>query len=117
MHEGDRTQGLVTVQASYDLPNTETATALSVVGVVSQAAAEGTYADLANYLAMALYEALGGMGLDSLGAAHPGSPNAIWWDGRDSIGDRVANGTYIYVIDIEKDGTTVSYTGKAVCLE
>ncbi len=52
-----------------------------------------------------------------LGAAQPGAPNAVWWDGRDLAGDRVANGTYIYVIDIEKDGGTVSYTGKAVCLE
>jgi hypothetical protein len=54
---------------------------------------------------------------DLLGAAQPGAPNAVWWDGRDLAGDRVANGTYIYVIDIEKDGGTVSYTGKAVCLE
>ena len=56
-------------------------------------------------------------GQPASGAAPPGAPNAVWWDGRDSIGDRVANGTYIYLIDIEKDGTTVSYTGKAVCLE
>jgi hypothetical protein len=52
-----------------------------------------------------------------LGAAPPGAPNAFWWDGRDLAGDRVANGTYIYVIDIEKEGETVSHTGKAVCLE
>jgi len=52
-----------------------------------------------------------------LGAAPPGAPNAVWWDGRDLTGDRVANGTYIYVIDIEKDGGSVSYTGKAVRLE
>ena len=52
-----------------------------------------------------------------LGAAYPDAPNAVWWDGRDLAGDRVANGTYIYVIDIEKDGGTLSYTGKAVCLE
>lgn len=52
-----------------------------------------------------------------LGAAPPGAPNAVWWDGRDMAGDRVANGTYIYMIDVEKDGGTVSYTGKAVRLE
>ncbi len=52
-----------------------------------------------------------------LGAAQPGAPNAVWWDGRDLAGDRVANGTYIYVIEIEKDGGSVSYTGKAVRLE
>jgi hypothetical protein len=54
---------------------------------------------------------------DLLGAAPPGAPNAVWWDGRDLAGDTVANGTYIYVIDIEKDGGKVSYTGKAVHLE
>ena len=54
---------------------------------------------------------------DLLDAAQPGAPNAVWWDGRDLAGDVVANGTYIYVIDIEKDGGTVSHTGKAVRLE
>lgn len=52
-----------------------------------------------------------------LGAAPPGAPNAVWWDGRDMVGDRVANGTYIYMIYVEKDGGTVSFTGKAVRLE
>jgi hypothetical protein len=54
---------------------------------------------------------------DRLGAASRGAPNTVWWDGRDFIGDRVANGTYIYVIDVEKDGRTISHTGKAVRLE
>ncbi len=54
---------------------------------------------------------------DLLGAAPPGAPNAYWWDGRDLAGDNVANGTYIYMIEIEKDGGKVSYTGKAVRLE
>ena len=52
-----------------------------------------------------------------LGATPPDAPNSVWWDGRDLVGDRVANGTYIYMIDVEKDGGTVSYTGKAVHLE
>jgi hypothetical protein len=50
-------------------------------------------------------------------AIRPGFNNAFWWDGRDLAGDNVANGTYIYVIEIEKDGGKVSYTGKAVRLE
>lgn len=53
---------------------------------------------------------------DRLGAAPPGAPNAVWWDGRDFAGDAVANGTYIYVIEIEKDGAGASFTGKAVKL-
>lgn len=52
-----------------------------------------------------------------LAAAPTGAPNSFWWDGRDLIGDKVANGTYIYMIEIEKDGGKVSYTGKAVRLE
>jgi hypothetical protein len=53
---------------------------------------------------------------DQLGAAPPGAPNAVWWDGRDFAGDAVANGTYLYVIEIEKDGAGVSATGRAVRL-
>jgi hypothetical protein len=53
---------------------------------------------------------------DRLGAAPPGAPNAVWWDGRDFAGDAVANGTYIYVIEISKDGAAVNATGKAVRL-
>ena len=52
-----------------------------------------------------------------LGAASPGAPKSVWWDGRDLTGDRGANGTYIIVIDVVKVGGTVSYTGKAVRLE
>ncbi|MDD3642062.1 MAG: C25 family cysteine peptidase [Candidatus Krumholzibacteria bacterium] len=53
---------------------------------------------------------------DLLGAAPPGAPNAVWWDGRDFAGDAVANGTYLYVIEIEKDGGGASAAGKAVRL-
>jgi hypothetical protein len=54
---------------------------------------------------------------DKLGEANYGSPNAVWWDGRDHAGDPVANGTYIYVLEIVKDGSGLEMTGKAVKLE
>ncbi|MBN1163008.1 MAG: hypothetical protein JXB45_00380 [Candidatus Krumholzibacteriota bacterium] len=44
-------------------------------------------------------------------------PNRIFWDGRDLAGDRVANGTYIYVIRIWKDGSEVTLRNKLVKLE
>lgn len=53
----------------------------------------------------------------SLGYAGIGAPNAVWWDGRDSAGDRVANGTYLYRVEIEKDAAAASVVGKAVKLE
>ena len=54
---------------------------------------------------------------DRLDSASPGAPNTVWWDGRDSAGDPVANGTYIYVLEIERDGESISRTGRAVRLE
>jgi hypothetical protein len=45
------------------------------------------------------------------------SPHSIVWDGRDLVGDRVANGTYIYVLRIERGGRSVDITGKSVKLE
>ena len=54
---------------------------------------------------------------DRLDSASPGAPNTVWWDGRDSTGDPVANGTYIYVLEIERDGESISRTGRAVRLE
>ncbi len=45
------------------------------------------------------------------------SPHSIVWDGRDLAGDRVANGTYIYVLRIERGGRSVDITGKSVKLE
>jgi hypothetical protein len=43
--------------------------------------------------------------------------NAVLWDGRDLAGDRVANGTYIYVIHISRSGKTIDIKGKSVKLE
>ncbi|MCU0639069.1 MAG: type IX secretion system sortase PorU [Candidatus Krumholzibacteria bacterium] len=45
--------------------------------------------------------------------------NSIYWDGRDSAGDRPANGTYLYVLDVSFRNSfnrTESVTGKAVLL-
>ncbi len=45
--------------------------------------------------------------------------NSIYWDGRDSAGDRPANGTYLYVLDVSfKDSfkRTEVVSGKAVLL-
>lgn len=44
-------------------------------------------------------------------------PNSVYWDGRDLAGDRIANGTYIYVIQLEKGGSSVNVDGKCVKLE
>lgn len=45
------------------------------------------------------------------------SPHAILWDGRDDAGDRVANGTYLYILHVERGGQGVDVTGKSVKLE
>jgi len=45
------------------------------------------------------------------------SPHSVYWDGRDLAGDRVANGTYLYVIQVERNGSSRSMTGKCVKLE
>lgn len=45
------------------------------------------------------------------------SPNAVYWDGRDLAGDRVANGTYLYVVQVGRNGSNRSVTGKCVKLE
>ncbi len=45
--------------------------------------------------------------------------NSIYWDGRDSAGDRLANGTYIYVLDVEFTDSfhrSEEVTGKVVLL-
>ncbi len=45
--------------------------------------------------------------------------NGIYWDGRDDAGDRIANGTYLYVLEVEfKDSfhRTETVRGKAVLL-
>ena len=52
-----------------------------------------------------------------LGAATFDSPNSLFWDGCDSAGDRVANGTYIYLLRFERNGKTTEVTGKAVHLK
>lgn len=54
---------------------------------------------------------------DKLNAASAVSPHSVLWDGRDVAGDRVANGTYIYVVRIERGGESVEVTGKSVKLE
>jgi hypothetical protein len=52
-----------------------------------------------------------------LGPASFARPHAVLWDGRDLAGDRVANGTYIYVIRISRAGDTKDFKGKIVKLE
>jgi hypothetical protein len=54
---------------------------------------------------------------DKLNAAILPSPHSILWDGRDLAGDRVANGTYIYVIHIDRGGDSIDIKGKSVKLE
>ncbi|UCF04485.1 MAG: hypothetical protein JSV33_11165 [bacterium] len=44
-------------------------------------------------------------------------PNSVYWDGRDSAGDRIANGTYIYFLQVVLGGTELTMTGKCVKLE
>ena len=53
---------------------------------------------------------------DKLGAATFANPHSIYWDGRDLAGDLVANGTYIYIIMVERNGEKVNITGKSVRL-
>ncbi|MCX5752768.1 MAG: C25 family cysteine peptidase, partial [Candidatus Krumholzibacteria bacterium] len=52
-----------------------------------------------------------------LGPASFARPHSVLWDGRDLAGDRVANGTYIYVIHISRSGKTIDIKGKSVKLE
>jgi len=52
-----------------------------------------------------------------LGPASYARPHAVLWDGRDLAGDRVANGTYIYVIHISGAGKTIDIKEKSVKLE
>lgn len=54
---------------------------------------------------------------DRLGASNYGSPNCIWWDGRDAAGDTVANGTYILLVRLKKDGRQVELKAPMVKLE
>ncbi len=52
-----------------------------------------------------------------LGPATFARPHSVLWDGRDLAGDRVANGTYIYVIHIRRGGQDIDIEGKSVKLE
>ncbi len=54
---------------------------------------------------------------EALSAAGRNSPNSIFWDGRDMAGNRVGNGTYIYVLDVVRGGEKISRDGKIVKLE
>lgn len=54
---------------------------------------------------------------DMLDAASFISPHSVYWDGRDLAGDRVANGTYLYVVQVERRGEGLNITGKCVKLE
>ncbi|HVO77225.1 MAG TPA: FlgD immunoglobulin-like domain containing protein, partial [Candidatus Bathyarchaeia archaeon] len=54
---------------------------------------------------------------DKLNAASLARPHSVLWDGRDLAGDRVANGTYIYVLHVRRAGETVDIKGKSVKLE
>ena len=51
-----------------------------------------------------------------LDAATYANPHSIYWDGRDVTGDLVANGTYIYVIRMERAGASFDISGKSVRL-
>ena len=44
-------------------------------------------------------------------ARFPGR-NGVWWDGRDSAGDRVANGVYLVVMRARQPGGSVTVRGK-----
>ncbi len=52
-----------------------------------------------------------------LGPASFARPHAVLWDGCDLAGDRVANGTYLYVIHIRRSGESIDLEGKSVKLE
>lgn len=52
-----------------------------------------------------------------LGPATFARPHSVLWDGRDRAGDRVANGTYIYVIRIRRGDKDIDIEGKSVKLE
>jgi flagellar hook assembly protein FlgD len=54
---------------------------------------------------------------DMLGAANYSAPNVVYWDGRDLAGDRVANGTYIVLLTIEREGRQKRLTSMSVKLE
>jgi hypothetical protein len=78
-------------------------------------AAEGVSIDIYNVsglLIRSLEIPAGGLGPASLAR-----PHSVFWDGRDLAGDRVANGTYIYVIHVRRSGETVDIKGKSVKLE
>ncbi len=57
------------------------------------------------------------LGSRDLNAASYIAPHSIVWDGRDDSGDRVANGTYIYMLNFERKGERVDFKGKIVKLE
>ncbi len=57
------------------------------------------------------------LGTGDLLAASFISPHSIVWDGRDLAGDRVANGTYIYVLRVDRGGRSIDIEGKIVKLE
>jgi hypothetical protein len=45
--------------------------------------------------------------------------NSVWWDGRDWAGDPVANGTYLYVLEVsfrDSYNRAETVTGKVVVL-
>ena len=52
-----------------------------------------------------------------LDASNYQRPHTVFWDGRDLVGDPVANGTYIYVIQVDQSGSSFDITGKSVKLE
>jgi len=50
------------------------------------------------------------------GARLPGQ-NAVYWDGRDSANDEVANGVYLYIVTVEQRGRQSTITGKMARIE
>jgi hypothetical protein len=57
------------------------------------------------------------MPADKLAPASLARPHSVLWDGRDLAGDRVGNGTYIYVVHVRRSGETADIKGTSVKLE
>ncbi|MBU8921847.1 MAG: hypothetical protein KOO63_08505 [Bacteroidales bacterium] len=54
---------------------------------------------------------------DMLEAADYSAANFVYWDGRDMAGDRVANGSYIILLEMVKDGRDTRFQSISIKLE
>ncbi len=50
-------------------------------------------------------------------SAKPPGQNAVYWDGRDFTGDKIANGVYLYVLTVEQRGKKSTIRGKMARIE